>query len=107
MLCPPLPRSPAVEHWLDRHHGPVSFALHMVGIPLSVLGLLMLPISMPTRSGRVFLLSLSLFVIGYLIQFLGHLLEGSDPGEIVAIKRKLGWPYVEFAPGRQSRRRVA
>jgi uncharacterized membrane protein YGL010W len=95
-----------VENWLDRHQGRVSFALHMIGIPVSVLGLLMLPISLPAGSIAVFILSIALFVGGYAMQFLGHALEGSDPGEIVLIKRKLGRPYVEFAPGRQPRRRM-
>ena len=44
----------------------------------------------------VFLLALALFVGGYLLQFAGHLLEGTDPGEIIYFKRKLGLSYVEF-----------
>ena len=38
----------------------------------------------------MFLLALGLFVGGYLLQFAGHLLEGTDPGEIIYFKRKLG-----------------
>ena len=33
-----------------------------------------------------------------LLQFAGHALEGTDPGEIIYLKRKLGLPYVEFPP---------
>jgi hypothetical protein len=42
-----------------------------------------------------------------MIQFLGHALEGTDPGEIILLKRKLGWSYVEIPPARKSRRGVA
>ena len=50
-------------------------------------------------------MALALFVGGYVLQFAGHVLEGTDPGEIIYFKRKLGLPYVEFprprAAGRQ------
>ena len=46
----------------------------------------------------VFLFALALFLGGYLLQFAGHALEGTDPGEIIYFKRKLGLPYVEFPP---------
>ena len=31
-----------------------------------------------------------------MLQFAGHALEGTDPGEVIYFKRKLGLPYVEF-----------
>jgi uncharacterized membrane protein YGL010W len=94
-----------VEHWLERHQGWVSFALHIVGIPLTILGVLLVPLALATWTGMVAVVGLTLFIGGYALQFLGHYLEGSDPGEIVLLKRKLGLPYVEFAPRR--RRRMA
>ena len=48
----------------------------------------------------VFLFALALFFGGYLLQFAGHALEGTDPGEVIYFKRKLGLPYVEFPPPR-------
>ena len=54
----------------------------------------------------IFLLSLTLFAGGYGLQFLGHLLEGTDPGEIILLKKRLGWRYVEIAPARAPRRGV-
>jgi hypothetical protein len=53
----------------------------------------------------VFLLSFSLFFGGYAVQFLGHLLEGSEPGEITLLRKFLSrrFPTVFSAPGaRQS-----
>ena len=55
----------------------------------------------------VFLLALALFVSGYLFQFLGHALDGTDPGEIILLKRKLGWSYVEISGATKSPRGVA
>ncbi len=107
MLCPPLPPDPLVQGWLARHQGPVSFTLHMLGIPPTIIGVLLLPIYVVLMSVTLFLFALVLFVGGYLIQFLGHALEGSDPGEIILIKRKLGLPYVEVAPGRKAGRSIA
>ena len=37
-------------------------------------------------------------VLGYLLQWIGHLAEGNDVGEWAAIKRLLGLPYVGIAP---------
>jgi len=48
-----------------------------------------------------------LFLGGYLLQFAGHALEGTDPGEIIYFKRKLGLPYVEFPPERNPSRNTS
>ena len=107
MLCPPQPPEPLVENWLARHRDPASFVLHMIGIPPTILGVLFIPIYLGLASFPIFLLALVLFVGGFLIQFLGHAIEGTDPGELIMVKRWLGWPYVEFPPARKSRRSVA
>ena len=39
-----------------------------------------------------------LFVLGYLLQYIGHCVEGNDLGEWAGIKRLLGLPYVSIAP---------
>jgi hypothetical protein len=36
------------------------------------------------------------------LQFLGHAVEGNDAGEVVALKRWLGLPYVAIAPRSKS-----
>ena len=106
MLCPPQPPEPLVDYWLARHRGTVTFALHMIGIPPTILGVLLIPVYLSLASVNIFLLALAMFVGGFLIQFLGHALEGTDPGEIILLKRKLGWSYVDIAPPRKSGRRV-
>ena len=75
----------------------------MIGIPPTILGVLFVPIYLCLLSVADLLLALALFVGGYILQFAGHLLEGTDPGEIIYFKRKLGLPYVEF-PIREKRR---
>ena len=89
MICPPLTPAPVVQDWLARHGRPVSFALHMVGIPLTLIGVLLVPVYVAILSFPIFLFSFSLFVIGYVVQFLGHALEGTEPGEIAYLRRKL------------------
>jgi uncharacterized membrane protein YGL010W len=101
MICPPLPPDPLVQGWIARHRGPVSFVLHMIGIPPTIVGVLLMPIYVVLMSIPLFLFALALFVGGYLIQFLGHAIERSDPGEIIYFKRKLGLPYVEIAQARK------
>jgi len=85
-----------VRHWLERHPSPASFILHIIGIPPTILGVLLVPVYVCLLSLPVFLVALALFVGGYLLQFAGHVIEGTDPGEIIYFKRKLGLPYVEF-----------
>ena len=93
-----------VQYWLQRHRSPTSFILHMIGIPPTILGVLFVSIYLILFSAAIFFLALALFVGGFVLQFAGHLLEGTDPGEVIYFKRKLGMPYVEFPPARPSRR---
>ena len=47
----------------------------------------------------------SAFVAGYVLQWIGHLVEGNDLGEWAAVKRMLGLPYVvHFAALAETRR---
>jgi hypothetical protein len=89
-----------VDNWIERHRHPTSFVLHMVGIPPTILGVILIPVYVYTISPSLFLFSLALFVGGYLVQFLGHAIEGTDPGEVIYFKRKLGMRYVDIAPSR-------
>jgi len=96
MVCSPQPPNRLVRHWIERHRNPTSFILHIIGIPPTILGVLFVSIYVGLFSLPVFIVALVLFVGGYLLQFAGHALEGTDPGEIIYFKRKLGLPYVEF-----------
>jgi 2-hydroxy-palmitic acid dioxygenase Mpo1-like len=80
-----------LEGWRLRHRLAVNFALHMIGIPLAVSGVVLL-FFLPWYWG------VGAFVLGYLLQYIGHCFEGNDLGEWAAIKRLLGLPYVGISP---------
>ncbi len=83
MWVPP-PEGPGwLRSWLERHQHPLSFCLHLVGIPLTAAG-----VAYPLR-GR-WGLAAGLFAGGYALQFIGHAAEGSPPGEVLAVKRLIG-----------------
>ncbi len=86
MIFTPQPPSPLVNNWIERHQDVRSFVLHLIGIPCTILGVLLLPIYVLLVSFSLFGLALILFVGGFLIQFLGHGLDGTEPGEIKGIR---------------------
>jgi hypothetical protein len=71
------------------------------------MGILLLPVYAILLSFPIFLLSLSLFIGGYLIQFLGHALDGTEPGEWVALRKWLVKTYSSATARPKSRRGVA
>jgi hypothetical protein len=81
----------ARANWLERHRHPFNFAIHLLGIPMALVGLVLL-FALPWYWG------VGLFVLGYLFQFLGHRVEGNDVGELIPIKRALGLPVVAVVP---------
>lgn len=84
--------------WRARHQHPFNFAIHLVGIPLAVAGLIAFFV-LPWGSWYV---GVGLCLLGYVLQYLGHRVEGNDLGEWAGIKRLLGWPYVSIAPQYQN-----
>jgi hypothetical protein len=82
----------ARKNWLERHQLAFNFWIHMIGIPLAFLGVLLLLTPVEWYWG------LGCFVVGYFLQWIGHLAEGNDLGEWAGIKRMLGLPYVGISP---------
>lgn len=94
------PRQPllkALNNWLERHRHPFNFWIHLIGIPMAVAGVILLFIV-------DWYWGVGAFILGYVLQYIGHLVEGNDLGEWAGIKRLLGWPYVGIAPGREKER---
>ncbi len=83
--------------WRRRHRQPFNFAIHLIGIPLSVAGVVLL-LALPWQS---WYWGTGAFVLGYLLQFIGHQVEGNDVGEWAGIKRLFGMQYVSIAPERR------
>jgi uncharacterized membrane protein YGL010W len=69
-----------IENWKTRHTTPFNLVLHAVGIPLTLLALI------PLIEGN-FLWALVLFVLGYVLQFIGHRQEKTEVGELMWIKK--------------------
>ena len=84
----------ALQNWRERHRHSFNFAIHLVGIPLAVAGVVLL-FALPWDE---WYWGASAFVLGYVLQFVGHCVEGNDLGEWAGIKRLFGLPYVAIAP---------
>jgi hypothetical protein len=84
--------------WLERHQSRLSFWLHVVGIPLTVIAVALGIWQLYHGLWDLWWRPLSLLAGGYLLQWVGHVHEGNDMGEIIAVKRLLGRPYVAVSP---------
>ncbi|MFP4356751.1 MAG: Mpo1-like protein [Phycisphaerae bacterium] len=71
------------ENWLSRHRNPTNFWIHMIAIPVTFL----LPILLAALGH--FLLAAVSFVLGYALQFAGHLVEGNRSGEENLVRKLL------------------
>ncbi|MGF1579951.1 MAG: Mpo1-like protein [Gemmataceae bacterium] len=86
-----------LRNWLERHQHPFNFWIHLVGIPLalgSLVAVFVLPWDYwywPTAT----------FLVGYLLQYIGHCVEGNDVGEFIPFKKMLGLPVIDIVPKRQ------
>ncbi len=88
-----------VVNYVERHQHPVNRLLHLFGVPLTfVVSLIVLVLGHGWWA-------LGCFVGGYVLQFVGHAIEGNDAGEVVLVKKLLGMKYQEFMPGSPEDRR--
>jgi hypothetical protein len=83
-----------LRNWRERHRHPFNFGIHLLGIPLAVAGVVLF-FALPWH---LWYWGVGAFILGYLLQYVGHQVEGNDLGEWAGIKRLLGWPYVSIAP---------
>jgi len=86
-----------LENWFLRHQDRSSRALHAVGIPLTILAAGLVIAAITTARHWLYAMAAIALIVGYALQFIGHAIEGNDPGEIVLIKRLLGRPYKAIA----------
>jgi hypothetical protein len=82
-----------VRNWLLRHRHPFNFWIHMIGIPTAVVGVVLL-----IAEWEYWWWGLTVLAAGYVLQWLGHVVEGNDVGEWAAIKMCFGMPVVAVAP---------
>ncbi len=70
----------AIDDWLERHRNPTSLVLHIIGIPACFVAA---PILLITGQ---WLAAAICFVVGYALQFLGHLIAGNTSGEAMLFR---------------------
>ena len=87
-----------LSNWLQRHQNPVSRGLHMVGIPLAVAALLVGGVQLWQWRWDLWWRPAVLLAAGYVLQYVGHLIEGNDMGEVILVKKLLKRPYVAISP---------
>lgn len=90
----------ALYNWLERHQHPFNRGIHFLGIPMALAGVVLL-----IGWWDQWYWGIAAFVGGYLLQWIGHLVEGNDLGEWAGIKRLLGLPYVSISPRYQKSER--
>ncbi len=81
-----------LTNYIERHQHPVNQVLHLIGVPLTFI------VSLVWLLQGAGWWALGAFVVGYLLQFAGHAIEGNDAGETVLVKKMLGLPYVAIVP---------
>ncbi len=91
-------RPPWLANWLARHRSPLSFWLHLVGIPLAVGGAVLALVQLVQWRWDLWWRPVLLIVVGYVLQVIGHRHEGNDVGEWILVKKLLGRPYVAISP---------
>ncbi len=87
-----------LKNWLARHRHPVSQWLHAIGIPLTLWAVGLAGIQLARGQWDLWWRPVVLLVAGYVLQWIGHRIEGNDMGEVILVKKLLGRPYVAVAP---------
>lgn len=87
-----------LRNWLERHQHPVSLALHVIGIPMTIAFVPLTIWQLADWRWDLWWRPTLLLLGGYVLQWLGHVIEGNDMGEVILVKRWLGRPYVAVSP---------
>lgn len=66
-----------IEEYSHGHEHPVNRLMHTFGIPMIALSIVMVPFCFFVS--RLWIVALSLFVVGWILQFIGHYFEGKPP----------------------------
>lgn len=66
-----------IAAYSESHRNPVNKLLHLFGIPMIASSILLIPVALIYPP--VWPWALALFVIGWILQFVGHAFEGKPP----------------------------
>ncbi len=89
-----------LANWLKRHRHRTCLGLHVIGIPLTIAAVVLAIVQLWQWRWDLWWRPVGLLAAGYLLQWIGHLIEGNDMGELVLAKKWLGRPYVAVSPRR-------
>ena len=87
-----------LQNWLKRHQNPLSRRLHYIGIPLTIAAVVVAAAQLWLWRWDLWWRPAVLLSAGYLLQYVGHRVEGNDLGEVILVKRLLGKPYQAVSP---------
>jgi len=90
-------------NWLERHQHPLSRALHGVAIPMLPAAGIVAVVQWAQGAWSLWWRPVTLLVLSYALQWIGHRIEGNDMGEVILIKKALGRPYVAVSPRYRAR----
>ncbi|MBK8270857.1 MAG: DUF962 domain-containing protein [Planctomycetes bacterium] len=82
-----------LRNWLPPPE-PGVILVHMAGIPMTIAAIPLAIWQLSRDEWSLWWRPAALFIGGYLLQWIGHVIEGNDMGEIILVKKKLGKPYV-------------
>ena len=88
----------AIKNWLERHQHPASLVLHGIGIPMTVAAVVVALVQLRAERWDLWWRPVLLLVGGYVLQWIGHLIEGNDMGEWIVVKKMLGREYTAVSP---------
>ena len=66
-----------IRQYSRSHQDPINRLCHTIGIPMIALSILVSPLIF--WHTRLWILAVSLFVVGWIFQFIGHAFEGKPP----------------------------
>mgnify|MGYP000093119250 CR=1 FL=1 len=86
-----------IRRWLDRHQHPASRALHAVGIPILAAGLVLGAWQLAYLQWSLWWRPAAMIAGSYVMQWIGHRIEGNDMGEVILLKRLTNRPYTAIS----------
>lgn len=66
-----------IEEYAEGHQHPMNRLTHQIGIPMIAVSILILPVWIFVSG--FWMVSLGLFILGWVLQFIGHAFEGKPP----------------------------
>jgi uncharacterized membrane protein YGL010W len=66
-----------IAEYSESHQNKINQITHKIGIPMIALAILLLPVAIFVSG--VWKISLCLFILGWILQFIGHYFEGKPP----------------------------